>query len=1521
MCEFPCAVYSLTRDPRPFVLRAQRNWEARVRTDRSTSQVLQAQVYPTGEVSVYDARNVIDYLKVHAGSKFDVEWAAAPAGEAQGFPTIDRNCTSGCIPYEQEGGSCLCAVTVEDTAFVTGASSSFSAVPTEVELRASLMLGAPDPALYGYKLCTTVFCTSRTGVRVHTKGPSASPMVLGHDAIFEFTNTVYESTPSKRRPAKYLFNRISTVHVGRSTEYRMLEVSAGVKSSCTSSTYLRSNHVCEKALDQHVWSEWVTKREQAGAWIEVTFDGGAETIDRMQYANRCQEHEMNKVLELSFDDGTTQKVTIPKANGCDSHTYSLKPVRTSAVKATVLEAHPGGQEWSNNGMRELKFYEQGKAAFASTTPCEDAGLVPLDQHECEVAGPLVLPSGETIGNFGRVSIGGYGHTPPQCSIKSGLAGGKWELHWTLRDKVQRWQLPYWPICKAPANSSRTSGFQFRNPPHFVSNIGEQRWIEGGHGDKNGPYNDGDHLLASAEHETEALIDHLFNHENTAPFVAYRMIQRLVTSNPSPRYNKLVATAFIEGKYGDTTYSGKHGDMAALVTAILLDREARSPIIEADPTKGRLREPLLKVIHLLRSLEYKPRWGQDVNLADMQEKVGQMAFDSPSVFNFYLPEFAPAGPVSYAGLVAPEAQLGTAPQIIGYLNGVASLVDYGLSHCEHGFGDSRPAAYRECTQPRESTEARSDGVLTYAPTEPTNPASVITELSLLLTGGQLSEQTRQVLTAAYEKHVSETPFDMAKGKAEAMAATHISPEECLQAVQLELGIPAAVNATCTSSDDQNGRFPCENLLDNDHKALETEWRARTKVATPWLDLQFVDGAIQIDRMAYIQRHHVKDMIRNVRLEFSDGSSQTVELQNNRDHNVYQLKPVKTTFVKITAQSYYGTSTTPGARGIHFFPAGKWSAEQGRIYLIKGTWPKHKNIPAGCSYQNPGDYAAHYNEDPEGCGYPNCYNYKSVFSQANLFMVQQSSNKHEMSPWNAIDGVKGVEGRTFSKDSCIHTNEEENPWWQVDLGTEQEITAVVVHNRNCGAACAEQNRGFNVYVDGVACAVGVDIEQSEVLRVPCARAGTMVRIVNPGTERVLSFCEVEVLIKQDAGADGSYPARPDAAVVESAAVRDVIKLFGLSPEFHATNKHVAMPVMRELPAPMASFQRQYKAVVVLFLEGGADSYNMVVPHSGCKKPDNADDLAHLKDDDYLYQEYRSERGADMALRTNELIAFSAKAGDGQPCETFGFHPSLKHFADMYNAGDATVFANMGGLIEPVTLNDYNNKHKPGAKQFPLGNFGHNLMQKHAWTVHAGYGDAQGVLGRMVNKLVGRKAKPYNSALHSMEGYQRMLQGSVTPTIIQAGEGVVRFSQYDKFAAEIANMTDQESASIFAETYSALLQRSLQATEVLGRKLGNTTLDSGRTFETETTNRLAQQFLEVSKVMQLELAEGKVERSAFYARAGGWDSHGNYDISEQLNQLDDALVNFTAELKEQKLWDDTVIVVVSDFGRTLTSNSQGA
>ena len=90
-----------------------------------------------------------------------------------------------------------------------------------------------------------------------------------------------------------------------------------------------------------------------------------------------------------------------------------------------------------------------------------------------------------------------------------------------------------------------------------------------------------------------------------------MIQRFVTSNPSPRYIKAVATAFKTGSYRDGVKhfgAGKRGDLAATLAAVLLDREATSTVLENDPSKGTIREPMTKIIHLMRALEYTPKPG-------------------------------------------------------------------------------------------------------------------------------------------------------------------------------------------------------------------------------------------------------------------------------------------------------------------------------------------------------------------------------------------------------------------------------------------------------------------------------------------------------------------------------------------------------------------------------------------------------------------------------------------------------------------------------------------------------------------------------------------------------------------------------------------------------------------------------------------------------------------------------------------------------------------------------------------------
>ena len=81
-------------------------------------------------------------------------------------------------------------------------------------------------------------------------------------------------------------------------------------------------------------------------------------------------------------------------------------------------------------------------------------------------------------------------------------------------------------------------------------------------------------------------------------------------------------AFRTGAYGAGTFSGEYGDLAATLSAILLDREARSPTLDYDATHGQLREPLLKVIHFLRSMEYSPRGGREVILHGLDAQIGQ-----------------------------------------------------------------------------------------------------------------------------------------------------------------------------------------------------------------------------------------------------------------------------------------------------------------------------------------------------------------------------------------------------------------------------------------------------------------------------------------------------------------------------------------------------------------------------------------------------------------------------------------------------------------------------------------------------------------------------------------------------------------------------------------------------------------------------------------------------------------------------------------------------------------------------------
>ncbi len=199
-------------------------------------------------------------------------------------------------------------------------------------------------------------------------------------------------------------------------------------------------------------------------------------------------------------------------------------------------------------------------------------------------------------------------------------------------------------------------------------------------------------VRDAQFETEATLDHYFYHDNTAPFLCLRLIQRLIVSNPSPRYVTVVATAFKTGLYqnGDKSFGrGEYGDMTATFAAIYLDREARTVALMGDPSTGSLREPLLKLMSVLRSMKFATTYPLMLfSMLNMKNAIGQAPHQFDTVFSFFLPEFEPYGPVGDASLVSPEATILDMPRIIGMLNGLFSLARYGLSYRERGFGFHR-----------------------------------------------------------------------------------------------------------------------------------------------------------------------------------------------------------------------------------------------------------------------------------------------------------------------------------------------------------------------------------------------------------------------------------------------------------------------------------------------------------------------------------------------------------------------------------------------------------------------------------------------------------------------------------------------------------------------------------------------------------------------------------------------------------------------------------------------------------------
>ncbi len=238
---------------------------------------------------------------------------------------------------------------------------------------------------------------------------------------------------------------------------------------------------------------------------------------------------------------------------------------------------------------------------------------------------------------------------------------------------------------------------------------------------------------NAQQEMDAALDNIFNHPNVGPFVSRHLIQRLVTSNPTPAYVERVATVFNDNG------QGVRGDLRAVVRAILLDAEARNGPSLAPATFGKVREPITKLVRLWRIAPGVSVNGRVFRYSHPRDEYGQRPLSAPSVFNFFKPDFAQPGEIRDAGLLSPEFQIHTDTQLVSAPNALDSRIFYF-------YVGSRYSYAWENGQPVPEETLMDYGALKVLAAD---PAALVDHLDLVMLSGQMSDYMRDLLIARLE----------------------------------------------------------------------------------------------------------------------------------------------------------------------------------------------------------------------------------------------------------------------------------------------------------------------------------------------------------------------------------------------------------------------------------------------------------------------------------------------------------------------------------------------------------------------------------------------------------------------------------------------------------------------------------------------------------------------------------------------------------------------------------------------------
>lgn len=348
--------------------------------------------------------------------------------------------------------------------------------------------------------------------------------------------------------------------------------------------------------------------------------------------------------------------------------------------------------------------------------------------------------------------------------------------------------------------------------------------------------------------------------------------------------------------------------------------------------------------------------------------------------------------------------------------------------------------------------------------------------------------------------------------------------------------------------------------------------------------------------------------------------------------------------------------------------------------------------------------------------------------------------------------------------------------------------------------------------------------------------------------------------------------------------------------------------------AATNSDYKALVCIFLVGGNDYANTVIPY----------------DETYynLYHSIRSggaggQGAAGIALAKSDLSNTILNPTNPLPNNrVYALHPSLTNITRLFNSGNAAVQLNVGPLIVPLNRNQYNSSDK-STYPVPPKLFSHNDQQS-IWQSSSPEGSTIGWGGNIADTDLSDNANSTFTCI-SVAGNTVFLAGDSAIGYNLSSSGAIpirgiKSSVYGSTSVQsaLATLVKQSSSNILATEYNKVTNRSIACESQISSALSGVNLST----QFDSSNSLANQLKVVARLIAARNSLGN-RRQVFYVSLGGFDLHDNLitQHAKLLGQLDSALNSFYQATVELGVADKVTAFTASDFGRTLSSNGDGS